>query len=127
VPSPGKRESTSAARMTFSRGICLIQRIATPLKSSTGKTDVKFSVGVYVPASERVERCMEPTQPHSNGSLTGPYDIRRLAAAVEALNNLIYLASRDGEKAEQVRTYLKLAEGQVASLTQLLGRRIRIG
>jgi hypothetical protein len=66
---------------------------------------------------------MEPTQPHSNGSLAGPYDIRRLAAAVEALNNLIYLASRDGEKAEQVRTYLKLAEGQVASLTQLLGKK----
>jgi hypothetical protein len=33
---------------------------------------------------------MEPTQPHSNGSLTGPYDIRRLAAAVEALKDLIF-------------------------------------
>jgi hypothetical protein len=108
--------------MTFFRGIYLTQRIATPFKSATAQTDVKFSVSAYVPASERVERCMEPTQPHSNGSLTGLYDIRRLAATVEALNNLIYLASRDAENAEQVRTYLKLAEEQVASLTQLLGK-----
>jgi hypothetical protein len=68
-------------------------------------------------------RCVEPTQPHSNGSLSGPSDVRRFAVAVEALNNLIYLASRDAENPESVRIYLKLAEERVASLTQMLRRK----
>ena len=118
-----KRESTSATRVTFSRWMCLTQRIETPLKSATAQTVVKFSVSAYIPASDRVERCVEPTQPHSNGSLSGLADVRRFAGAVEALNNLIYLASRDAENPESVRIYLKLAEERVASLTQMLRRK----
>jgi hypothetical protein len=49
---------------------------------------------------------MEPTQPHSNGSLSGPDDARRLRTAIETLSNLIYLASREAEDPERVRTYL---------------------
>jgi hypothetical protein len=64
---------------------------------------------------------MEPTQPHSNGSLSGPDDARRLRAAIETLSNLIYLASREAEDPERVRTYLKLAENQVAALGHTLG------
>jgi hypothetical protein len=67
------------------------------------------------------EALMEPTQPHSNGSLSGPDDARRLRAAVEALSNLIYLASREAEDPERVRTYLKLAEKQIAALRHTLG------
>jgi hypothetical protein len=37
---------------------------------------------------------MEPTRSHSNGSVSALSDMRRVAAAVEALNNLIFLASR---------------------------------
>jgi hypothetical protein len=66
---------------------------------------------------------MEPTQPHSNGSLGGPDDARRLRASIEALSNLIYLASREAEDPERVRTYLKLAEKQVAALGHTLGRK----
>jgi hypothetical protein len=61
---------------------------------------------------------MEPTQLHSNSGLSGLYDIRRLKPAVEVLNNLIYLASVEAENPERVRFYLKLAEKEVASLTQ---------
>jgi hypothetical protein len=66
---------------------------------------------------------MEPIHPHSNGSLNGPSDAQRFAAPVQALTNLIYLASLEAENPENVRTYLKLAEGQVASLTQMLRRK----
>jgi hypothetical protein len=51
-----------------------------------------------------------------NGSLSGPDDARRLRVAIKALSNLIYLASREAEDPERVRTYLKLAEKQVAAL-----------
>jgi hypothetical protein len=61
---------------------------------------------------------MEPTPLHSNSGLSGLYDIRRLKTAVEVLNNLIYLASVEAENPERVRTYLKLAEKEVAALTQ---------
>jgi hypothetical protein len=64
---------------------------------------------------------MEPTQPHSNGSLSGPDDARRLRAAIETLrqSNLSRLA--EAEDPERVRTYLKLAEKQVAALGHTLG------
>ena len=64
---------------------------------------------------------MEPTHPHSNESLNGPDDARRLRAAIETLSNLIYLASREAEDPERVRTYPKLAENQVAALGHTLG------
>jgi hypothetical protein len=63
----------------------------------------------------------KPTQPHSDGSLSGPDDVRQLRASIEALSNLIYLASREAEDPERVRTYLKLAEKQVAALGHTLG------
>jgi hypothetical protein len=72
------------------------------------------------------EAFMEPTQPHSNGSLSGPDDARRLRAAIEVLSNLIYLASREAEDPERVRTYLKLAEKQVAALGHTLGKKSAI-
>lgn len=75
------------------------------------------------PASDRVEK---HAQPHSNGSLSGPDDARRLRAAIEALSNLIYLASREAEDPERVRTYLKLAKKQVAALGAYSREEIRI-
>jgi hypothetical protein len=50
-----------------------------------------------------------------------PDDARRLRASIEALSNLIYLASREAKDPERVRTYLKLAEKQVAALGHTLG------
>jgi hypothetical protein len=45
-------------------------------------------------------------------------DLRR----VEALNNLIFLASRDAGNPENVRSYLTLPVRQVATLTAILKR-----
>jgi hypothetical protein len=39
----------------------------------------------------------------------------------KVLSNLIYLASREAEDPERVRTYLKLAEKRVAALGHTLG------
>ena len=48
---------------------------------------------------------MEPTRADSNGSVSALSDMRRVAAAVEALNNLILLASREAGNPESVRSF----------------------
>jgi hypothetical protein len=68
---------------------------------------------------------MERTQSHSNVSLIGLWDVRRISAVVEAINNLVYLAAREADNPESVRKYLRLAEQQVASLTEILKIRPR--
>jgi hypothetical protein len=65
---------------------------------------------------------MEPTRADSNGSVSALSDMRRVAAAVEALNNLIFLASREAGNPESVRSFLTLAERQIATLTAILKR-----
>jgi hypothetical protein len=67
-----------------------------------------------------IRKSMVRTQSHSNGNVTGFGDVRRISAAVEAINNLVYLAAREAHNPESVRKYMRLAEQQVASLTEIL-------
>jgi hypothetical protein len=67
-----------------------------------------------------IRKSMVRTQSHSNGNVIGFGDVRRISAAVEAINNLVYLAAREGDNPERVRKYLRLAGQQVASLAEIL-------
>jgi hypothetical protein len=62
---------------------------------------------------------MEPSHSQWN-RLIGLGDVSQISAAVEAINNLVYLAAREADNPERVRQYMRLAEQQVASLTEIL-------
>ena len=66
---------------------------------------------------------MEPSLPHLNGSLVGLYDVRQLRIAVETINNLVFLAERQAEDPECVRSYLKLIGEQIASINKTIKKR----
>ena len=58
---------------------------------------------------------MDHTQPQGNGANEGAADVQ-LGSALDALSNLIYLASREADNPERVRYYLKLAGERVRAL-----------
>jgi hypothetical protein len=71
---------------------------------------------------ERLETVMEHAS-HSNGSSIASKEARRLSRVVEALNNLVYLAKREAQSAEQVYFYMRLAEQQVAVLADMVRKK----
>lgn len=65
---------------------------------------------------------MELHSHHSNGTHAASEEARRLRSAVEALNNLVYLAKQEARDAERVQFYMRLAEQQVAVLAETVRR-----
>jgi hypothetical protein len=63
---------------------------------------------------------MDHTQPESNGRLNGSEDFRQFRNSLEAVNNLIFLASREADNAERVRFYLDLAKERLGKVSALL-------
>jgi hypothetical protein len=57
------------------------------------------------------------------GDIAREQDYRRLDGAVEALNNLIFLALNSAERPEIVRMYLKLAQERVDLIGDVLRKR----
>jgi hypothetical protein len=62
-------------------------------------------------------------QPGGGGSGSG--DPQRLRLAAEALANLLYLASKEVEKPERVRMYLKLAQERLDSINEVLRKNLQ--
>jgi hypothetical protein len=120
--SQPKREIMSAVWVTKYLAMGLIAKIKIPLESVMSQTGQIFPAGRCMPS---IRKGMERTSSHSNGNLIGLSDVRRISAAVEAINNLVYLAAREADNPESVRQYLRLAEQQVASLTEILKMKSR--
>jgi hypothetical protein len=63
---------------------------------------------------------MTDFRPNSRDGVPVPAAPRNLKSAVEALNNLIYVASQEADRPEQVRVYLELAQEQMNTIIDAL-------
>jgi hypothetical protein len=63
---------------------------------------------------------MDHAQPQSNGHFSAAEDFSQFRNSLEAVNNLIYLASREAENAERVRFYLNLAKERLGKVSALM-------
>jgi hypothetical protein len=61
---------------------------------------------------------MTDFRPSSRDGVPSPAAPRNLRSAVEALNNLIYVASQEADRPEQVRVYLERAQEQLDVISQ---------
>jgi hypothetical protein len=66
---------------------------------------------------------MTDFRPNSRDGVPVPAAPRNLKSAVEALNNLIYVASQEAYRPEQVRVYLEHAQEQVDVIIEALRKR----